>query len=127
LRTPVSWFSKALASLRQQLGRSTPAFVVSDGNRDDLAELLDEPAVQLVQTGSAIGDLLALSRARILLASGGSSFSAWAAYLGEIPSIAKPGQSLAWFKLAQANGAFVGEFTPGESLPGALIDGIPSS
>jgi hypothetical protein len=94
LRAPVSWFVESLAFKRQNVGSTVPAFVVSDGERTDLADLVGAPAVELVQTGSAIGDLLALSGVRVLLASGGSSFSAWAAYLGEMPAIARPGQSL---------------------------------
>lgn len=120
LRTPLSWFLDTLAFIRQQAGSAVPAFVVSDGEAADLRALLTIPAVHLLRTGSAIGDLLALSRSRFLLASGGSSFSAWGAYLGEIPAVSRPGQSLAWFDLSHANGAFVGEFSS-EQAPSPLL------
>jgi hypothetical protein len=124
LRTPVSWFMGTLAFIRQQVGSTVPAFVVSDGERADLNDLLALPAVRLVRTGSAISDLLALSRAKVLLGSGGSSFSAWASYLGEMPAITRAGQSLTWFNLSQTNGAFVGEFTPGDAPPEMLLEGL---
>ncbi len=92
--TPVSWFVRALRLVRETSGRSARAFVVSDGTPADLAPLLAEPDVVLVRPGCAISDLLVLARARVLLASGSSSFSAWGAFLGRMPAASHPGQPL---------------------------------
>lgn len=108
MRTPISWFVETLALFRRELGFVAPAFVVSDGRPEELAELLSMPSVRLINTRSAISDLLLLARARLLIGSGGSSFSAWASYLGAIPTVSIAGQSLEWFKLRHENGAFVG-------------------
>jgi hypothetical protein len=97
-----------------------PAFVVSDGRDEELADLLGEPHVRRAGIGSAIGDILLLSRARVIIGSGGSSFSAWASFLGERPIVTIPGQSPAWFHLQHANGAYVGDFDPDAPSPAFL-------
>lgn len=111
-RTPLDWFARTLALVRRAAGRDAEALVVSDGTPADLAPLLSLGNVRLVRPGCAISDLLVLSRAKVLLASGGSSFSAWASFLGGMPTVSIPGQSLGWFGLTPAPGRFVGEFDP---------------
>jgi hypothetical protein len=110
IRTPMSWYIDTLRYVRQCLGGNVPAFVVSDGRRQELADLVTMPGIEWIQTGSAISDLLLLSRAKVIIATGGSSFSAWASFLGECPILAVPGQSHTWFHLHHGNGAYVGEF-----------------
>jgi hypothetical protein len=53
-----------------------------------------------------------LARSQVLIGSGGSSFSAWASFLGEMPTVSHPGQSLLWFKARLRKGQFVGELDP---------------
>lgn len=120
IQTPIDWFVGALALIRRVMGRNAPARIVSDGRTSDLQPLLNLPETTLVQTGSAIGDLLFLSRADVLVGSGGSSFSAWASYLGGMPTVTVEGQPLGWFQLRPDNGAFVGELGPGDP-PAALL------
>jgi hypothetical protein len=91
--TPIDWFVDTLKAVREVVGPSMPAIVTSDGTDEDLEILLAEPNITRADTGSAIGDMLLLSRAEILLGSG-SSFSAWAAFLRDIPTLTHPGQSL---------------------------------
>jgi hypothetical protein len=110
--TPLDWFVSTLQAVRRAAGRDVPAAVLSDGRPDELAALLAEPAVTMSDNGSALGDLLALSRARVLIGSGGSSFSLWAAYLGQMPGLLPPGHPPGWFKLANAEGRFLGEYDP---------------
>jgi hypothetical protein len=82
------------------VGRDVRAHIVSDGTPQDLAPLLALPNVELVRPGCAISDLLVASRARVLLASGSSSFSAWAAFFGGMPAASHPGQPLTEWGLA---------------------------
>lgn len=110
LRTPLSWFKGSLEAIRKAAGFSVKAFVVSDGREDDLKELLMLKDITLVREGSAISDLLTLSKAKVLIASGGSTFSAWASFLGQMPTISHPGQSLEWFGLENKESSYVGEF-----------------
>jgi hypothetical protein len=112
LRTPLAWFRESLSFIRKVLGFSADAVVVSDGSEADLAELLSMPNVRMLRPGCAVSDLLVLARTKVLIGSGGSSFSAWASFLGQMPTITIPGQSLSWFELAHANGGYVGELDP---------------
>jgi hypothetical protein len=120
VQTPIEWFVETLLSFRRALGFEAPAFVVSDGKPKELAQLLTLPSVRLIETGSAVGDLLLLSRAKVLIGSGGSTFSAWASYLGQMPTVTVPGQNLQWFKLHPETGAFVGEVADGQ-IPSLLL------
>lgn len=91
LRQPLSWYAAVIKEIRRVSG-SGPLFrVFSDGNRQDLDEVLALPGVELVERKNAIADLLRMSRASLLLASG-SSFSMWASFLGQVPTIWFPGQ-----------------------------------
>ena len=112
LRTPLSWFVEALRLVRRELGVDAPAHVVSDGRAEELRALLREPNMNFVTEGSPISDMLLLSRASVLIGSGGSSFSGWAAFLGEMPVVVHPGQDLRWFKLEPRRGQFIGELDP---------------
>lgn len=98
-KTPVPWFRDVLRLVRAGASSVPAAFVVSDGTPEQLRLLLDEPAVTLVRPGTALSDLLTLARARVLLASGSSSFSAWGAFLGRMPAASHPGQPLSEWKL----------------------------
>jgi hypothetical protein len=108
-RTPLEWFLAALRSLRAATHADIPVRIVSDGTAADLAILLSERNVQLVRTHVPLGDLLALAGARVLLASG-SSFSAWAAFLGGMPAATQPGHSLEWFGVRPRS--YVGHYHP---------------
>ena len=112
LRTPLSWFVRSLEFVRRAAGGPIPAVVVSDGTADELVELLRLPNVTFARPGCAISDLLVLSHARVLIGSGGSSFSAWAAFLSGAPSLTHPGQSLRWFRVGTPDGPFVGDVDP---------------
>jgi hypothetical protein len=112
VRTPNDWFVACLKSIRRLAGATVPAVVVSDGAETDLREILAEPAVRFARPGCAASDLLTLASARVLVGSGGSSFSAWGAFLSGAPVVTHPGQSLQWFKLGAAGDQFVGEFDP---------------
>jgi glycosyl transferase family 11 len=118
-RVPHSWFAHSLKAVRRIIGRPVRAVIVSDGKDSELRELLELENVSLVRTGSAIGDLMLLSNSKVLLASAGSSFSAWAAFLGQMPSIAHPSQSFDWFNLA-SNGSYLGGADPA-ALPEVFV------
>ena len=113
VRTPVSWFVAALKTLRALTGKRLPALVVSDGTPRELRPLLALPEVRYCRTPAAATDLLALSNVRFLIGTGGSSFTAWAAFLGKTPIVSIPGQSFSWFKLDNpADAPRVGELDP---------------
>lgn len=117
IRTPLAWYIESLRAVREIAGFPTRAVVVSDGTEEDLKELLSEENVTFLRPGCAISDLLVLAKSRVFIAAGGSSFSAWASFLGQMPTLAHPGQSLTWFKLASNETQYVGEFRPHAPAP----------
>ncbi len=123
LRTPLTWFINSLKSIRETVGFDAKAFVFSDGSPCELNDLFKLRDVYPVRTGSAVSDLLALSRAGILLASGSSSFSAWASFLGQMPTVChpgNPGQTLGYFNLVNRKGYYIGEYDPKTNIPEIL-------
>lgn len=122
LKTPVSWFIESLVSIRNIAGFKE-AYICSDGAENEFKDLLSFPGVHLLRTGSAIGDLLSLSKARLLLASGGSSFSAWASFFGQMPTLLHPGnqQTLNFFNLINRKSCYIGEYDPTLSPSESLV------
>ena len=89
-KTPIKWFVESLIAIREFLGFNATAYVVSDGSASDLRQLLSLPNTYFVRPGCAISDLLVLSKSKILIRSGGSTFTAWASFLGQMPTISHP-------------------------------------
>ena len=113
LQTPLNWYVQSLRKTREMLGSNLTAVLISDGKRDDLKILLNEPGVILGSSKSAIGDLMILTGASVLLGAGRSSFSAWASFLGGMPTITIPGSNLQGYQVsADCEKHYVGEFDP---------------
>ena len=86
MRLPLTWYRHVIERIREHLGRLAPVFVFSDDHDAELRPLLQMPDTRRLSFGSSIGDLIALSRANVLVASN-STFSMWASYLGRPPAI----------------------------------------
>ncbi|MFH1868864.1 MAG: hypothetical protein ABH843_07825 [Candidatus Omnitrophota bacterium] len=110
LITPLSWFVESLKIIRKAVGFSVKAFVCSDAKKEELDDVLSMENIVFIKGSTAISDLLALSKAKVLIGSGGSNFSAWASFLGQMPTISHPGQSLKWFNVENKRGFYIGEF-----------------
>jgi hypothetical protein len=91
MRIPLEWYVSVVKEIRCRLGRDVRVYVFSDGKERELTGLLEMPQVQRLTFGSSIADLIALSCAHLLVASG-STFSMWASYLGRMPVIWHAGQ-----------------------------------
>jgi len=111
---PLDWYIAALQAVRAAAGRDLPAWVYSDGATEELAPLLALPAVQRQDYGSGLGDMLGLSRARLLIASG-STFSMWGSFLGQVPTIWHPGKLLQNVLVDAPEREL--EWAPGAALP----------
>ncbi|QQR89110.1 MAG: alpha-1,2-fucosyltransferase [Myxococcales bacterium] len=85
-RLPLAWYIENVRKLRELLGQDTPLAIFSDGSDAELKDLLSLRHAERMDFGSAMADLLALSQARVLVASN-STFSAWASFLGRMPSL----------------------------------------
>lgn len=90
-RQPLCWYVDVVKALQVGLGASWRFHVFSDARDDELVELLALPGVRRMPVVSAAHDLLVMARHRILVASG-STFSMWASFLGQVPTLWFPGQ-----------------------------------
>lgn len=84
-RIDLAWYVKTVCELRARLGNAK-VYVFSDGPDEELAPLLTLRDCHRVGFGSAIADLLALSAANVLIGSN-STFSGWASFLGQMPTV----------------------------------------
>jgi hypothetical protein len=82
-RVPIRYYVHALEALRAAFDGPVPATVYSDGTNEEIAPLLALDHVHRAPSKSAMFDMLAMSRHRVLLGSPHSTFSMWAAFLGE--------------------------------------------
>lgn len=85
LRIPLSWYAEVIRRVRLVFPE-LPVRVFSDGRAHELSEILAIPEVVLWRESTDIDDLLALSSARLLIGSN-STYSRWATFLGNMPSI----------------------------------------
>ncbi len=102
LRIPLAWYANVIRRVRAVFPE-LPVRVFSDGREHELQSILTIPGVVLWREPTDIGDLLALSAARLLIGSN-STYSRWATFLGNMPSI--------WLKTEKASEKPSGEGTP---------------
>jgi hypothetical protein len=90
-RIPIMWYVNIVNQVKTVLGDNIFFYVFSDGSDRELEPLLMIQGVKRVFYGSAIADILALSQAKLIIASG-SSFSMWARFLGNTSCISYTNQ-----------------------------------
>lgn len=79
-RVPISWY---LTQIKKH-GNGKHVLLFSDGKNEELQQLMELPNVKRVQFGGAMQDIVAISRCEYVIGSD-SSFSAWGAFLGQVP------------------------------------------
>ena len=84
-RIPLAWYVRAIKQVRS-IYPELPLYLFSDGQEHELAEVTRIEGVTLRREPNDVADLLALANARLLIGSN-STFSRWAAFLGNMPSI----------------------------------------
>lgn len=84
VRIPLGWYTHLVKKLRACYPQM-PVLIFSDGKEQELTPLLESGAT-LYRSGSDMTDLLAMSSASMLVGSN-STYSRWAAFLGDMPSI----------------------------------------
>ena len=90
VRIPLTWYAQVIGALRDRFP-SRQIYVFSDGKEHELKPLL-ELGAQIYQSGSDMTDLLAMAGASLVVGSN-STYSRWAVFLGNMPSI--------WLKMQQ--------------------------
>jgi hypothetical protein len=115
-RLPMKWYLNIIKKLREQT--NLPIYIFSDAKDDDLKELLQLENCKRAYFGSAISDMMALSKCKVLVSSA-STFSMWASFLGQMPTIWFPGQMR--HKLITALDIFEGEIDYNDTIPSSII------
>jgi len=123
---PLSWHVDALKKVRELVGCYEQAIVVSDGAESELKELLQLPNVQIVRTGSAIGDLLLLAKSKVLIGSAGSTFTMWASFLGQMTTVVHPSAPIEPYKLINTEGHYLGPLDVESPRPEFIRDASAS-
>lgn len=85
--TPIQWYINTLNKLRADVGHDWPIYVFSDGTDEELMPVMELPNTMRLTFGSSLADLLALSKAHLLIGTASSTFSQWASFLGRMPVI----------------------------------------
>lgn len=80
--TPIAWFVKTINDVRKVLGDTVKFNVFSDGTDEELKDLLSMDGVSRMYYGNAWADIIGLAQSKVIIASGGSTFSMWARFLG---------------------------------------------
>jgi hypothetical protein len=83
-RIPITWYVNVVRAIRRR-HPGWPVLIFSDGKPEELRPMLDI-GTTLYRSGSDITDLLQMSAASIFVGSN-SSYSRWAAFLGNMPSV----------------------------------------
>lgn len=90
-RIQIDWYVAIVKKIREAAGWPVQVNVFSDGTDEELAALLVLQNVRRITYGNSIADIVALSKAPVMIPSA-SSFSLWARFLGECSSISYPNQ-----------------------------------
>lgn len=84
-RIPMGWYEFAIGQA-QRMRPDLPVRLFSDGQEYEVAALLAIPGVSLERSGSDIEQLIAMASASLFVGSN-STFSHWAAFLGDMSTI----------------------------------------
>ena len=115
-RLPIKWYISIIQKIQKE--SNLPIFIFSDALDSELKEILVYENCHRAYFGSAISDMLALSTCKVLISSA-STFSMWASFLGQMPTIWFPGQMRQ--KLLLENLNFEGEIDYDDALPASII------
>ncbi len=90
VRTPLNYFCKLIANIREIHGSLLPVTLFSDGQPSLLQDLLAMPGVKLASKNSAIADICLMASSKVLVPSAGSTFGYWGGFLGDCALIMHP-------------------------------------
>lgn len=83
VRTPMEYFTSLVENIRKIHGTNLPVTLVSDGNTEQLKDLLRISNVKMGPKNSKIVDILMMGKSKILVTSAGSTFGFWGGFLGD--------------------------------------------
>lgn len=121
-QTPIEWFKETLQLVRSAKGVNYPAYIFTDGSTACIRPLLQQPNTFLFKSTSPVIDLLSLSTAWLILGSGSSSFSAFAAFLGSAHALTAPGHPFSNRGLLSSRSQFVSSINPRDYMDIESLD-----
>lgn len=86
LRTNIDWYKSIIDQINEYTNDKFKFLLFSDGIDSEVVDLITIPNVQRVFYGNAMADIWALSKCKMIIGSD-STFSGWAAYLGQKPIV----------------------------------------
>ncbi len=87
LSQPMDYYVRGIRKARQIAGNDIPVLVFSDGRKEELAHISNLENVVVMKPAPALQDMLSLSKATVLVGTNNSTFSGWAAFMGQMPNI----------------------------------------
>ena len=119
--TALEWFiSMAKLVSQPDTGGPLPLVIFTDGFDKEVAPLMELPGVVIHERRSALTDLWIMSRASVFIASGFSTFSMWASYIGGMPTLYAPGK-IQQYVQGPPGKSMEYEIGPDDQLPDALL------
>lgn len=101
---PLAWYVKVCCLLRsEEKFREFPIKVFSDAHREELDELSRLRSLEIMPKAPAVADLISLSRSSILVGTSKSTFSLWASFLGQQPTVWAPNANFSRYGLTGEN------------------------
>lgn len=99
---PGDYYLRAIERAREITGEATDVLVFSDAKIETLSYLNEISGLRIMPSGPALHDMLALSRAEVLIGTNLSTFSEWAAFLGGMKNLwCKSGSRPNYFQNAE--------------------------
>ncbi len=89
------WYVNVVEHLKARLGSHLKVRVFSDGGDEELKPLLAVPGVERSVGGSALAEMLLLSKAPIVVTTAHSTFSQWSTFLEDVESVWYPNSQIA--------------------------------
>ncbi len=118
-RVPTKWYLSLIKKLKQYT--NLPIYIFSDTYCEDLLDIIELENCKYISTGSAISDMIALSKSKLLLTSG-STFSMWSSFLGQSHTIWFPGQMRQTLMLSK--NIYEGEVDYNENIPSLILNSL---
>lgn len=123
--TRLDWFDRTLEKIRNhEQFLKWPIYIFTDGSDSQVQALLNGGNVFLAPPSCSIVDLWRLSQAGLLVASGYSTFSMWASFLGRMPTLYAPGKIQQ--RLHPESDGIEFELDDDAPLPGVLLSRFSS-
>nr|WP_315161286.1 alpha-1,2-fucosyltransferase [uncultured Flavobacterium sp.] len=125
-RIPLEWYIESLNQIRMALGNDFPVVIFSDGTDKEIESILKLPNVIRSPYSESISDLLAIAKSTVIITSR-SSYSLFAAFLGQVPSIWYSGKDAIYKKSympTEKNGNLEIEWMPGQFLTAEFIESL---